>query len=156
MLPLLLALAAACHSTAVFEAYQDIPKEVWSRYQPVEFAVNLPDSGQYQIYICLRHTADYEMANLWCFISTRSRQAPFRDTVNLKIAEPDGRWIGKGGSVKTLEQPIRLHPVRLPAGKLTFRIEQGMRFENMNGIKNVGIRIERKEEEDTRRGDGAS
>ena len=87
---------------------------------------------------------DYEMANLWCFVSTRSHgQEQLSDTVNLKIAEPDGRWLGKGNSIKTLEQPINRNPVTLPQGNVIFRIEQGMRMEEMAGVKNVGIKIEK-------------
>lgn len=143
IIPLLLAVAAACQPSAVFEKYQEIPQEIWNRYYPLEFTANIPDSAQYNIYICLRHTTDYEMANLWCFVSTRSKHSAFRDTVNLKIAEPDGRWLGKGGTVKTLEQPLPHNPVYLPAGDMVIRLEQGMRFENMNGVKNLGIRIEK-------------
>ena len=85
-----------------------------------------------------------EVANLWCFVSTRSHgQEQLSDTVNLKIAEPDGRWLGKGNSIKTLEQPINRNPVTLPQGNVIFRIEQGMRMEEMAGVKDVGIKIEK-------------
>ena len=120
------------------------PDEVWNRYHIVEFTADIPDSGQYIVKLCLRHTTDYEMANLWCFVSTRSHgQEQLSDTVNLKIAEPDGRWLGKGNSIKTLEQPINRNPVTLPQGNVIFRIEQGMRMEEMAGVKDVGIKIEK-------------
>lgn len=143
IIPLLLILTTACQPSAVYEKYRDIPKEVWNRYYPLEFTANIPDNAQYNIYLCLRHTTDYEMANLWCFVSARGKHFSFRDTVNLKIAEPDGRWLGKGGTVKTLEHPLPHNPVFLPAGNISIRLEQAMRFENMNGIKNLGIRIEK-------------
>ena len=124
-------LMGACQSPAVFEKYEEQPDEVWNRYHIV-------------VKLCLRHTTDYEMANLWCFVSTRSHgQEQLSDTVNLKIAEPDGRWLGKGNSIKTLEQPINRNPVTLPQGNVIFRIEQGMRMEEMAGVKDVGIKIEK-------------
>ena len=135
-------LMGACQSSAVFEKYEEQPDEVWNRYHIVEFTADIPDSGQYIVKLCLRHTTDYEMANLWCFVSTRSHgQEQLSDTVNLKIAEPDGRWLGKGNSIKTLEQPINRNPVTLPQGNVIFRIEQGMRMEEMAGVKDVGIKI---------------
>ena len=137
-------LMGACQSPAVFEKYEEQPDEVWNRYHIVEFTADIPDSGQYIVKLCLRHTTDYEMANLWCFVSTRSHgQEQLSDTVNLKIAEPDGRWLGKGKSIKTLEQPINRNPVTLPQGNVIFRIEQGMRMEEMAGVKDVGIKIEK-------------
>ena len=61
----------------------------------------------------------------------------------MKIAAPDGSWLGKGNSIKTLEQPINRNPVTLPQGNVIFRIEQGMRMEEMAGVKDVGIKIEK-------------
>ena len=89
-------LMGACQSPAVFEKYEEQPDEVWNRYHIVEFTADIPDSGQYIVKLCLRHTTDYEMANLWCFVSTRSH-----------------------------------------------RIEQGRRMEEMAGVKDVGIKIEK-------------
>ena len=65
-----------------------------------------------------------------------------KDTVNIRIAEADGRWLGRGGSIKTIEQSLSRNPVHLPQGKVTFRIEQGMRIEELKGIKNIGIKVE--------------
>lgn len=132
----------ACNSSVVFEQYQEIPKETWSRYHVQEFRTNLPDSGFYHITLCARHSTDYEMANLWCFISIRHRTSKeTRDTVNMIMATPDGRWIGQGYNIKTVEQPIPENPVFLPRGELVIRIEQGMSREQMNGIKNIGVKI---------------
>lgn len=144
LFPLLMLAFTACHSPAIYERYEEIPEESWNRYKVVEFKATIPDSGQYNVKVCVRHTTDFEMANLWCFISTRSLGArELHDTVNLKIAEPDGRWLGQGGTIKTVEQYINGNPVTFPKGDLIVRIEQGMRIEDMKGIKNVGIIIEK-------------
>ena len=66
-------LMGACQSPAVFEKYEEQPDEVWNRYHIVEFTADIPDSGQYIVKLCLRHTTDYEMANLWCFVYPQSR-----------------------------------------------------------------------------------
>ena len=87
-----------------------------------------------------RNASDKESQNDF---RTFCRQEQLSDTVNLKIAEPDGRWLGKGNSIKTLEQPINRNPVTLPQGNVIFRIEQGMRMEEMAGVKDVGIKIEK-------------
>lgn len=151
-LPVFLLWCAACHSSAIFEKYEELPEETWSRYNILEFRTAIPDSGLYHITLCLRHTTDYEMANLWCFLSTRSRaRQELKDTVNLKIAEPDGRWLGRGNHLKTLEQTIHKNPVYLPKGEIIFRLEQGMRMEEMKGVKDVGIRITKAKEDEKQR-----
>lgn len=142
LLFIFLLLFAACNSASVFEEYQELSNETWNRYHVLEFTTNLPDSGLYEVRLCLRHTTDYEMANLWCFISTRSSlHTELKDTVNLKIAETDGKWLGQGNTIKAIEQGIDKNPVILPQGRVIFRIEQGMRIDNMKGIKNVGIKV---------------
>lgn len=141
---ILLLTATACNQATVFEKYEELPDETWNRHKIIEFTAHIPDSGLYQIKLCLRHTIDYEMANLWCFVSTRSHaSSQLKDTVNLKIAEPDGRWLGKGGAIKTLVQSINHNPVVLPKGNVIFRLEQGMRMEEIKGLKDIGIIVEK-------------
>jgi len=145
LIPFIPLLITACHSSAVFEKYEELPEEKWNRYKAVEFTTLIPDSGYYNISLHIRHTTDYEMANLWCFISTRSSaDRQLKDTVNIKIADPDGRWLGKGRTIKNVAQNINRNPVFLPKGEVKFRIEQGMRIEDMKGIKDVGIRVEKR------------
>lgn len=137
-------LLGACQTPAVFEQYDHIKNEEWCRGHVVELNASIPDSGRYMVEILLRHTTDYEMANLWCFVSTRSKATQeIKDTLNIKIAESDGLWLGEGRSIKSLAQPLRHNLVTLPQGSVTFRIEQGMRQDCMKGIKDIGIRIEK-------------
>lgn len=144
ILSILFVLATACQPQATFEAYQEIPGENWKLEDVIEFNASIPDSGQYNVTLCIRHTSDFNMANLWCFINTRSHASrQLHDSVNIKIADPDGRWLGTGGGIKNVEQPINLNPVPLPKGNVLFRIEQGMRSEELPGVKSVGIRIQK-------------
>lgn len=142
LLPVLMLLYTACKQNGVYEDYKSIDGEKWCRENVVEFETVIPDSGKYTVNLCLRHTTDYEMANLWCFISTRSlMDKELRDTLNLKVAEPDGRWLGEGSTIKTLRQPLGKNPVTLPKGNITFRVEQGMRIECLQGVKDIGLEI---------------
>ena len=141
---IILLLNIACHSTTVFEKYKELPKESWNKDSIIEFTTSIPDSSLYNLTLCIRHTTDYEMANLWSFISAHSEGIQlFKDTLNMKVAETDGRWLGKGGPIKQLEQMFNKEPFTLPKGEVVFRIEQGMRIDDMNGIRNVGIKIEK-------------
>ncbi len=141
---LLVILTSGCKKGVVFGIYQTVKDENWCRYDIPEFRVNIPEAGRYKVSLCMRHTSDYEMANLWCFMEIRHNAERLRkDTANIKIAESDGRWLGEGGTIKTLEQPLNKEGILLPQGECLFRIEQGMRIECLKGVKNVGLKIEK-------------
>lgn len=131
-----------CRQTEIFEDYVPIRNEKWQINDTVRFEVSLPQTAPYDFRIYIRHTTDYEMANLWCFIQVRdSLNRIIQDTLNIKIAETDGRWIGKGCNVKTVCGSLTHLSDTLSAGKHTVNIIQGMRTRSLNGIKNVGLEI---------------
>lgn len=132
----------ACDSSVIFEQYREIPEEVWSRYNVLEFKTVIADSGLYDITVCVRHTTDYEMTDLWCFISVQgSSLKEIRDSVSVEIATSDGRWLGQGYNIKTVEQRAGKSPLFFPKGEVAVRVEQGMERELMKGIKDIGIKI---------------
>ncbi|MCC8173713.1 MAG: gliding motility lipoprotein GldH [Odoribacter sp.] len=133
----------SCSEQAIYDNYQNINDEAWCIGEATEFNFEIPEAGQYQFNIGIRHTTDYEMSNLWCFISlTDSTGYTQRDTINFKLAENDGRWLGKGNILKTLNAPIyKENPVLFP-GNYTMKIEQGMRIKCLKGIKNIGLKVE--------------
>lgn len=146
MLPLLGFLCLGCHSGVLFEEYKNIPDEEWCISHTVRFNIEIPEDGTYDLSTGIRHTTDYEMANLWCFIQVSdSARVLFRDTLNIKLAEPDGRWLGNGFTLKSIEKELNKNP-HLTQGKYTCEIEQGMRIECLKGIKNVGFIVKKREE----------
>lgn len=148
VISLFVLLQMACQSPPVFEQYTELPDECWEKQQMLKFNALLPDSGSYRISCHIRHTTRYKMTNLWCFISANdSTTTRFRDTVNLNIAESDGRWLGKGGHLKHITQEIQHNPVILPRGFVTFIIQQGMPMQALKGIRSIGIKIEKTEEQ---------
>lgn len=152
ILPLLSVLVFfSCRQPEIFEEYRNIPEEEWQIRDTVKFSADLPQKDEYDFRIGIRHTTDYEMANLWCFVMVCDSSGWLvRDSLNIKIAEPDGRWIGKGNSIKTLEYPIARLNRTLPAGKYSFAIVQGMRTRSLKGIKNVGLIVREKETNNNR------
>ena len=67
LLSLLGFLCISCHAY-LFEEYQNIPDEEWCIRNPIRFKIDIPEDGTYELLSGIRHTTDYEMANLWCFI----------------------------------------------------------------------------------------
>ncbi|MDR1756919.1 MAG: gliding motility lipoprotein GldH [Culturomica sp.] len=141
---LLLALLS-CKEEAVYESFESLEGEEWQVGHPVLFVAEIPEKGDYDISLGIRHTTDYEMANLWCFLRVADTVGNlWKDSVDIRLAEPDGRWVGDGHSLKTLEYPLTTLPMPVEAGKYTFTVVQGMRTQALKGIKDVGLVIRRR------------
>ncbi len=142
LLSLLGFLCISCHAY-LFEEYQNIPDEEWCIRNPIRFKIDIPEDGTYELLSGIRHTTDYEMANLWCFIKiSDSTRVLFRDTLNIKLAKPDGRWLGDGFTIKSIEKELN-KKTYLTQGEYTCEIEQGMRMQCLKGIKNVGLIVKK-------------
>ena len=96
-------------------------------------------------YINIRHTTEYKFRNIFLFVDTFFPDgSQSRDTVEIMLADPKGKWFGKGiGSIRS-NQVLLKRGFSFPLkGHYKFRIEQGMRVPELMGIKDVGIRIEK-------------
>ena len=137
----ILLFSGACQQGPVFSEYHALADETWQQDQVLEFNAKIPDSGQYQISVQVRYTYALETKNIWCIVNTRNTASQqLHDTINLQLAEDDGFRYGKGGHLKTIEQPITKNPVTLPQGNTLFRLEQGLPID-IKGIKDAGICI---------------
>lgn len=138
----LLVLLNSCNNHIVFQDYQAIANEKWDRTQQPAFQVVIPTKDYYTLSVAIRHTSNYPMSNLWCFVDIyHHNQLLKRDTCNLKIAEYNGRWMGDGGAIKTVVQKIDSNAIFLPADTLTIRVQQAMRESVLDGIRDIGIEL---------------
>lgn len=143
---LLMALMVSCNSDIVYEQNVRIPGNEWNRYNIPVFEVEITDTvSPHNIHINLRNTGEYPRSNLFLFISATSPAGAYnRDTIELSLAEPSGKWKGRGfGSVWQNRFPYRMN-VRFPErGRYMFEIEQAMRIDDLPGILDIGLRVER-------------
>jgi gliding motility-associated lipoprotein GldH len=98
----------------------------------------------YNLFINLRHTADYRYSNIYI----RIRQINPDKSIKLfrkefRLANPDGEWLGTGsGNLYSYQLPIYLN-YRFPAkGTYIFELEQNMRDNPLKEITDVGLRVE--------------
>ncbi|GHV65868.1 hypothetical protein FACS1894199_07750 [Bacteroidia bacterium] len=137
----------SCDHTSVYRKFQSLPSEEWCMEEKPSFSFSISESQKYTVTIAVRHTKDYEIGNLWCFVQlSDSTKQIRRDTLNMMIAEPNGRWLGEGGKVKTVSKPIA-DTLHLEIGTYTVQIEQGMRVQCLEGVKDVGITVARLSEQ---------
>lgn len=94
----------------------------------------------YNVIISVRHTQQYPYQNMWLFVE----RAGEMDTIEFYLADQRGRWLGNGfgnsREMPVLYQRAVVFPVR---GEYTYRIWQGMREDDLRGVQDIGLIIER-------------
>jgi gliding motility-associated lipoprotein GldH len=139
-------MAGSCKNRNLYLHNVPIAREGWPEEKIMRFDVPVTDTtGAYTIFLQVRNDGRYESSNLWLFITTHSPTgAMIRDTVECRLADEQGRWLGKGsGGRYSLEIPFR-YRVRFPnAGTYVIEVEHGMRADVLQYITDLGIRIEK-------------
>ena len=136
----------SCDRKRVFESYYELDKKGWNKDSVVVFNVNLTDTVRNNnLYIDIRNKGTYPYSNIYLFLTIGSPDGVFRtDTVELTLAEPSGRWKGSGIGGLHDNKILYKSSVYFPhKGDYKFMIKQGMRDNVLEGIRDVGIRIEK-------------
>jgi len=144
MVLLLAMMVFSCDPQMIYDRYEKAEGGNWSWDEKMVFPVEIQDTtGLHDIYMQIRHTVEYPMSNLYVFIIVEGPGGQqLRDTVNLILAEPDGRWKGRGqGKFRELQLLYRKQTRFAGSGIYTFTLEQGMRRSRVP-VTDVGIRIE--------------
>jgi len=143
------ALASSCtDNSAVIDNNTAIADHNWSYVNKVRFDVKIDDEkAAYNLYFNLRVTADYKYSNLFVLIyQTSPGNIKKVNRYELKLANKDGEWLGKGsGNLYSYQTPFRTN-YHFPAkGTYHFEIEQNMRDNPLHEISDVGLRVEKAE-----------
>jgi gliding motility-associated lipoprotein GldH len=146
ILAISLILLVSCGKDAMYDNTKRIPRGVWDKKEAVRFEVPVTDTVHpYRFYLNVRHSTDYRYSNVYFFINTvfpDGKKA--RDTVECILAQPDGKWIGKGISGTRDNQILLRVGLRFPMkGTYLFEFEQAMREDTLRGISGVGLRLVR-------------
>lgn len=135
----------ACDSDMVFDQFEPTENGMWNWSDAKVFRAEITDTAStYNIYLQVRHTVEYPMSNLYMFVQVQSPSGQqLKDTVNMVLAVPDGRWTGKGnGHLRELMLLYRKQTrFRIP-GTYVFTLEQAMRQSSVP-VTDLGVRIER-------------
>jgi gliding motility-associated lipoprotein GldH len=129
----------------VYDQFKQPAQRVWTWNDALEFEADIQDTlSLHNIYLQVRHTTEYPMSNLYMFVHIKSPTGQqLSDTVNMTLAAPDGRWIGKGnGNIRELMLLYRKQTLFRVPGTYIISLEQAMRSEELP-VTDVGVRIER-------------
>jgi gliding motility-associated lipoprotein GldH len=63
--------------------------------------------------------------------------------IQIELADQTGRWLGEGMSnLITYEKPLVIQQ-KLPIGTYTWSLSQNMRDESLQGVSDIGIKVEK-------------
>lgn len=143
---LVLLLTNACGDDKVFHKYAEIPGNTWNADHVIHFDVSITDTlHPHDVYLLVRNNANYRYSNLYLFVTTTSPMGfSVCDTVELVLADPKGKWVGKGAAdIHTSRHPFKMN-VRFPyRGIYSFDIRQALWDKDLKNISDIGLQIER-------------
>ena len=101
----------------------------------------------YNLYINIRNDINYGYSNLWLFVDIEQPDgASICDTFEMVVADASGKWLGEGfGGLKTRKAVYRSNVYFPHSGKYKVSVQQGMRENKLEGISDVGFRVEKME-----------
>ena len=127
--------------------YYSFPDSSWNSQQIVKFDITTEDSTQVRISnISIRHNTSYKYQNIIFFLHHSYKENIIStDTIELLLAEGNGRWIGKGKSNIREFLTTILIPKIYHNGLHSFSLELAMRdntsteLEKLNGISDISF-----------------
>ncbi|MDR1199570.1 MAG: gliding motility lipoprotein GldH [Prevotellaceae bacterium] len=137
-------LFASCINSSMYQQSKSISDEGWNKDSIIRFVVPVADTvSMFDIYISIRNKNDYPNQNLYLFVKTISPRGIFiTDTINFLVADDYGTWTGKSISRIWENNFLFRKNIRFAnSGQYIFDIQQGMRYDILSGISDVGIEI---------------
>ncbi|RFN60442.1 gliding motility lipoprotein GldH [Marixanthomonas ophiurae] len=144
-------LLASCNTDAVMSDTHSLPN-YWDKNDTIAFSIPQLDTlKQYNVFLHLRNTNDYRFNNLFLIVSMEFPHGKtIQDTLEYRMAEPDGAWLGEGiGSLKDSKLWFKEDVTFPEEGTYQLRIMQAVRnngdvegVTKLEGITDVGFSIE--------------
>jgi len=138
----------SCDKNRVFETNIEMPSYIWNKDSVLIFHVDIIDTiSSNNMYLNVRNTSQYAYQNLFVFLQTTSPAGlSLKDTLECYLADDRGKWLGDGWGDIYDNRFLYKRNVRFPvSGIYTFKLVQGMRANELKYITDVGIRIEKVE-----------
>jgi len=141
-----LLLLLSCKSNIVYTNSQAMADETWKLADIPTFKVPITDTlNSNNVIFFIRNGSSYPFRNIFIFVTTTSPDGKqITDTLQYNLADEKGRWYGKGaGDIHELNLPYKSNVFFPKKGTYDFKIQHGMRVENLKGVYDFGLRIEK-------------
>ncbi|TMU54993.1 gliding motility lipoprotein GldH [Flagellimonas algicola] len=143
----------SCNSNLVFSDFEPMSNGKWQMDQLVNFEFSELDSVQgHNMFIIIRNDNTYPFSNLFLITELEFPNGQTqKDTLEYKMAEPSGEWLGKGlGSIKENKLWFKENIVFPDSGVYKLSVAHAMRKNGevdglfiLEGITDVGLEIEK-------------
>lgn len=152
LLLLITATFFSCDKKRVFDDYKSVG-DAWHKDSIVRFSLpELDSTKRYDLFITIRDNNNYPYNNLFLIVSLELPNGFTKvDTLEYQMANPDGSLLGDGFSDIKESKLFYKANVKF-RGKYKLNIKQAVRengkvpgVTNLEGITDVGLRIEKKE-----------
>lgn len=137
-------ISTSCRNRNYYSDNVTFPGAEWSNSNPLLFNAPIDDTiTPFNIELIIRTNPGYPYRNLFIFFTTTSPGGlSIRDTVEYMLSNERGERFGKGtGSIMSLNVPFKENVIFPEKGIYKFKIEQGMRREELEGIEDISLRI---------------
>jgi gliding motility-associated lipoprotein GldH len=142
----------SCNKDVIYRKCINLPDNIWDIKNPLNFNVPVSDTlNNYNIYITLRNTDNYDFNNLYLFIDIVSpSKISERDTMECILANSNGQWLGRGlGDIWDNKILFKQNVKFRKPGLYKFTITQAMRVDSLPMIMDAGLSIEKAETNQT-------
>ena len=146
-------LIMSCNDAVVFDKYTSMPNGTWHKDSIVNFKFNPTDTiSRNNLLINLRNNNNYEYSNLFLIVGIDfPNNTSIIDTLEYEMTDAEGKFLGSGlTDLKENLLEYKTNVIFPVTGEYTINIQQAMRksgtvegIENLNGITDVGLRIEK-------------
>ena len=139
-------LLSSCNSKVVYTNSQTMAEETWKLMDITAFKVPITDTlNSNNVFFTIRNSSSYPFRNIYLFVTTTSPDGKkITDTLQYNLADEKGKWYGKGfGDIHELNLPYKSNVYFPLKGTYEFKIQHGMRVENLKGVYDFGLRIEK-------------
>ncbi len=123
-----------------------MPGKKWELMNIPAFSVPVTDTiSTNNILFTIRTSSSYPFRNIFLFVKTTSPEGKaITDTLEYFMADEKGHRNGKGfGDIHELRLPYKLKVYFPRKGTYVFNIQHGMRVEDLEGVYDFGLRIEK-------------
>lgn len=139
-------LLTGCNGNTVYHSYQSTSSGGWSKSDTLFFNAPVKDSlVQLHLSAEVRNGSHYSYRNLYLLVSNNLKDSITweTDTLQFVLADKEGKWNGVGWgslfqSTLSMGTAVPRHP-----GNYTFKVTHGMRDNVLEGINDIGIKIEK-------------
>ena len=142
-------LVNACDKAVFYNETVHLKNDDWKATDTLFYSFYSKDTlTSYNFYFEVRNTTDYDLQNLYLFITAYYPGNSYsRDTAECILAAPDGKWYGKGMGKHKDNRFLFRKGVRFrKPGNYTVAVNQAMRKETLKGISDIGILIKKQED----------